>query len=402
MISQISNAERKQRRGRVGRDKDGEIYHIYSYETQQKMEEFSIPNITKENLTMYILQCLKLNSKISNTNNSLFLIEFLKSKICPKVYESLVYGAISLNEKNLITDTDFNNLETIIKKYGNGEEINNNLDISVNIRLERINFSNLLNFQIFTFINNNKYYDNNIKNCMKILLLCFESNYINFNNKNRYVDDIDFLLDFFNNNYETLKDKDKDKFENLSKLYFNEEIDQINNYNINDDVLNTIKYEILKSFAIKNKAYFINNKLFILSKRTSFDENNEYLLEIELNRDSKCKLIDNTIYYFIKISLIDNMSIQYCFMENEDGDNDEIEKFKKMVKKNIKKKSNIINKKTTTEQIKFKSETMKTLRNKFLPENRENRENDILKNYIFDQNDNDENLIIYKELIKRQ
>ena len=89
-------------------------------------------------------------------------------------------------------------------------------------------------------------------------------------------------------------------------------------------------------------------------------------------------------------------------MENEDGDNDEIEKFKKMVKKNIKKKSNIINKKTTTEQIKFKSETMKTLRNKFLPENRENRENDILKNYIFDQNDNDENLIIYKELIKRQ
>jgi pre-mRNA-splicing factor ATP-dependent RNA helicase DHX15/PRP43 len=64
----VSKSAIKQRRGRVGRTKPGTCYHLYSEATMNKFIEYPIPNISKTNLTMEILDIMRLNY-IKNFND---------------------------------------------------------------------------------------------------------------------------------------------------------------------------------------------------------------------------------------------------------------------------------------------------------------------------------------------
>jgi hypothetical protein len=387
MISQISNAERLQRRGRVGRDKDGEMYHIYTYETQQKMDKFPIPNISRDNLTKYILECLKYNKTASN--KYYFLIEFLNSKICPKIDESLVSAIISLNDNNIINKQTFQDLKKIIEQYIKNDKIKiQDLDLNqvkVNL-LNNVNFNNIINYQIYNLIVKMEQDRTQIKEVkrLKILLLCFEIGYINLKKKNlNHIDDIHFLLQFFagTNGYNELEDKDK--LNKLSQLYFKNEFnDIINGLKYDFDEVEQIK-NIIKPFLEKNKAYYYQNNLYIKSKKTNFNDNNETILRIDLDRNSKCKLKSNDIIYYVKITLLDQLLINYCFKQVK-TDEDTL-KFKKLVEAKIK-NVNIENytEKDQNESKKqdtmFKSYNMNQLK---INLGDEDKEKEIYKHYIF-------------------
>ncbi len=57
----ISQSAVKQRRGRVGRTKDGECYHLYSEKELATFPKFPIPSIQKSDLTMDILDIMKIH-----------------------------------------------------------------------------------------------------------------------------------------------------------------------------------------------------------------------------------------------------------------------------------------------------------------------------------------------------
>lgn len=64
----VSKSAIKQRRGRVGRTKPGECYHLYSEKEMEGFTDYPIPSIQKSDLTMDILDIMKME-KIVTTNN---------------------------------------------------------------------------------------------------------------------------------------------------------------------------------------------------------------------------------------------------------------------------------------------------------------------------------------------
>ena len=56
----VSKSAVKQRRGRVGRTKDGVCYHLYSEKDYKELDQYPIPNIQKTDLTPYLLDLMKL------------------------------------------------------------------------------------------------------------------------------------------------------------------------------------------------------------------------------------------------------------------------------------------------------------------------------------------------------
>lgn len=65
----VSKSAIKQRRGRVGRTKPGECYHLYSEKEMEHFNDYPIPSIQKSNLTMDILDIMKMEKIDTKANN---------------------------------------------------------------------------------------------------------------------------------------------------------------------------------------------------------------------------------------------------------------------------------------------------------------------------------------------
>lgn len=433
MVSQISNAERLQRRGRVGREKDGEIFHIYTYETQQKMDPFPIPNISRKNLTMYILECLKLNYKIlpSIPSGILFFCEFLDSKICPKLVESLNAGIISLKNAGFFSDKKkYEILKKIINENNENKKDTYAHLRSINFLQDEENkgnkkFNSIVNYKIFQKIsvNDDKVIkdDEVIKDLLKFLFLYFETKDSKIEDKGKYKDDIDFIIkSFIDSNLPKEKEKDmistykfffkgtgtaQDFLKGLKELLdpLKKDISALNS-NI-DEVKN-----ILKDILSENKAYYYNNNLLILSKIINSEDKYQEIIKIQLDLQSKCNLIDDTIYYFVELSLADFISIKHCFIEEvkEGQEKPIITEFKQKIKDQFKSKTNLLKDtivttdKSKSEKNNYKSQTMKDSFSKISKSEAEKKK--LFASYIFEKENQSmgTNLKLYKSLLKRQ
>jgi hypothetical protein len=99
LISPISDSNRLQRRGRVGRTRPGEIYHLYTKETQQKMEKTikdPIASISSKNLIDDIFMCI----------NYGIYDQFYKSQICKKIDKSVTKAINILLKLEIIIENN--------------------------------------------------------------------------------------------------------------------------------------------------------------------------------------------------------------------------------------------------------------------------------------------------------
>ena len=310
-----------------------------------------------------------------------------------------------MKDNDIINNETYEDLKNIIKNHIENEKIQDLNQKQVDLP-KNINFKNLINLKIFEHIGEleleleTQEADENLIKTWKILLIIFELNkQLKFNDYRTYNNDIEFLITFFVSNFDSLSTQDKENLNKLSNLYFNSEF-----FNIIPNSVPNIKkiYDKLKKILKLNIAYCIDNNLYIQSKSTKFEEDDQYsILKIHLDRNSKCDLKNEHIFYFVNIILLDNISIQYCFIEEiKDKHSD----FKKKVISQIKMKSNIDTLEqqntTTLGDDTFKSNNMNELKNKVIDKNK------LYENYIFGIIPNDENdknnLLKYKQLISSQ
>ena len=73
----VSKSAVKQRRGRVGRTMDGTCYHLYSEKELESFIDYPLPSILKSNLTMDILDIMKIEY-IKNFGDVKKLLNYLK------------------------------------------------------------------------------------------------------------------------------------------------------------------------------------------------------------------------------------------------------------------------------------------------------------------------------------
>ena len=91
--SDISELNRMQRRGRVGRKTPGKVYYLYTEDTKNSLRKESFSKLTVSDITKEVLKYKK--------NNELFKL-FIKSKICKKMDVSIKKSIEKLQSYNLL------------------------------------------------------------------------------------------------------------------------------------------------------------------------------------------------------------------------------------------------------------------------------------------------------------
>ena len=105
----VSKSAVKQRRGRVGRTKDGVCYHLYSEKEYEKFIDYPIPSILKSNLTMDILDIMKIEY-IKNIGDMKKLLGEMMTPPEPKFIDSALHILYSMeaitskDDKGTLTD----------------------------------------------------------------------------------------------------------------------------------------------------------------------------------------------------------------------------------------------------------------------------------------------------------
>ncbi len=100
----ISQSAIKQRRGRVGRTKPGICYHLYTEKDFNNLRVYPVPSIEKSDLTMDILDIMKL----SYINNFGDVVKLLKSMISPPHDVFIKSAQLNLYSMEAITTLDDN------------------------------------------------------------------------------------------------------------------------------------------------------------------------------------------------------------------------------------------------------------------------------------------------------
>ena len=96
-LERISQANAKQRWGRVGRTQSGEVYLMYTEDEYNKFLEYPIATIMKSNLTEYLLQLLDLGKNFENLNK-------LMDKLIERPENEYILSGINiLNEFKCVT-----------------------------------------------------------------------------------------------------------------------------------------------------------------------------------------------------------------------------------------------------------------------------------------------------------
>ena len=160
-----SQAQIKQRIGRVGRTSDGIAYHMYKKNNYDKLNKYPLPSIIKEDITEFILDLFKKYKfkyiyKILND-----LIEVpLKNQILIAIKKLNFYKIIKLNTDSNIKINE--NLDGTITKFGKKILKIKNMEIEEKIMIYISNKKNCLNdililiaINMITEYNYNKLFD---------------------------------------------------------------------------------------------------------------------------------------------------------------------------------------------------------------------------------------------------
>jgi HrpA-like RNA helicase len=105
----VSKSAVKQRRGRVGRTKDGVCYHLYSEKELESFIDYPLPSILKSNLTMDILDIMKIEY-IKNFGDVRKLLNEMITPPEPKFIDSAILNLYSMeaisskDDKAVLTD----------------------------------------------------------------------------------------------------------------------------------------------------------------------------------------------------------------------------------------------------------------------------------------------------------
>jgi HrpA-like RNA helicase len=91
----VSKSAVKQRRGRVGRTKDGVCYHLYSEKELESFIDYPLPSILKSNLTMDILDIMKIEY-IKNFGDVRKLLNEMITPPEPKFIDSAILNLYSM------------------------------------------------------------------------------------------------------------------------------------------------------------------------------------------------------------------------------------------------------------------------------------------------------------------
>lgn len=95
----ISKASARQRKGRAGRVKPGESYHLYTKQKFESFEDYSIPEIQTTSLNKILLDCKVLT-------NNMNAIEFMSSLPTPPDESSTARAVNELTELELLDDNE--------------------------------------------------------------------------------------------------------------------------------------------------------------------------------------------------------------------------------------------------------------------------------------------------------
>jgi HrpA-like RNA helicase len=98
----VSKSAVKQRRGRVGRTKDGVCYHLYSEKELESFIDYPLPSILKSNLTMDILDIMK----IEYIKNFSDVRKLLNEMITPPEAKFIDSAILNLYSMEAITSKD--------------------------------------------------------------------------------------------------------------------------------------------------------------------------------------------------------------------------------------------------------------------------------------------------------
>ena len=273
-----SQAQIKQRIGRVGRTSDGVAYHLYEESKFKKLENYPLPSILKDDITINILELFKKYkyNEIMNLLKNMIQIpkdEQIYTSLNILNYNNIIKLKDELNIKDIYNnDGDITKLGRKLLKIKNMSNINNMLMIILGIKNKCIN--DVIN--IIAIIENceydiNKYFDKDDDN--------YDDNYF----KKYIIENSDHLtiLNIYKNLYlvknhkllnvkmwNKIEDKIKDIKNNITGLKINYEENELQdlNNNLKLIILESYRYNKIK-YNKKDKEYkTINNLKNINSK----------------------------------------------------------------------------------------------------------------------------------------
>ena len=306
-----TQAQIKQRIGRVGRTSDGVAYHLYEENKFKKLEKYPLPSILKDDITINILELFKkykckqimelLNNMIQKPKD-----EQIYTSLNILNYNNIIKIRNELNIKDIYNnDGDITKLGRKLLKIKNMSNINNMLMIILGIKNKCIN--DVIN--IIAIIENceydiNKYFDKDddnyddnyfkkyiIKNSDHLTILnIYKSLYLVKNHK---------LLNV--KMWNKLEDKIKDIKNNITGLKINYEEYEIQDLNnlLKSIILESYRYNKI-TYSKKDKEYKTINNL----KNINSKINKMLFMEYDKKDGIYTKIINSfgrTSYYCITI-----------------------------------------------------------------------------------------------------
>ena len=315
-----SQAQIKQRIGRVGRTSEGISYHLYTQNTYNKLKDYPDPNIRKSDITLNILNFFNYTNTLQKINNILdnLITKPYFNQYILSIHKLLYYNIIKLVKKSLDSNED----KYIINK------------ISIN----DINFKQLKDYNDFLNYNAVIKTVGHILNKLKLssieMGLCLlNSYYMNCQKEMIIIVSIIECCEYKLDNLFTNK--------NIIKKFFNKSIiehsDHITLLNIYFDNYKNENYKFL-NLKIWNK---IDDKIYDLTKRINkikikkyeyINKNNELI-----NKKFFEHKFDNllySLYYGLSYNLFKKINKKYISLNYINNSEAQIEKLSFINKKN--------------------------------------------------------------------
>ena len=304
LISPISDSNRLQRRGRVGRTRPGEIYHLYTKVTQQKMEKTikdPIASISSKNLIDDIFMCI----------NYGIYDQFYKSQICKKIDKSVTKAINILLKLEIIIENNGTYEITSIGKsipYWTKKRFSI-LEARILVQADKLNCLELL-LPIICCLESNKF--NKVK-----IYVEKQQDFIDLKSKEKIDDDyieIYYIYQYCNKNQIADTENAKQIFSEINKRLKDIGFSNIPNISVDKEKIKKCLYSGYKVNVVKMKN---NHASFQIDDSHNFD------MIIENNKITKSDLW----ILYSKFNLIDRFNLSYiCDIDELKKQEDETNK----------------------------------------------------------------------------
>ena len=270
-----TQAQIKQRIGRVGRNKEGIAYHLYSEKIYNDLYKYPSPSINNQDITEYVLSFFKNN----NLNKVLYILNNLitpptNSQIILSLYKLIFYKMIVI-KSNKNEKLNIKSVKYIIDNYNNNK---------IKGKITKLG-KNILHFKSIKIISSYAIILSNFYNCLDdIVIIISILEACEYNMKTLFIDNDDFkdnsniyfskctnklsdhitLLNIYNELFLNNKFKFLNKYvwEKISSI-----IKELKEYNKKIDIKNLIDENEYKTIT-NNRD---NNIIFTLMKSFSFN-----------------------------------------------------------------------------------------------------------------------------------